>query len=86
MVTSLLIATGVLASSAFILLLIRSLAEAPARLWPCPPANSWQAWGTWLLFRVANLAALGVPLLDRGSFHFDHWSHVAIGLPLLAAG
>ncbi len=85
------IATVVLATAtlAFVLLsgvLGLSLLRRDLGIWPPQRRGSWQFHLTFGLFRLFCGATALFALLDWGSLGWEHWSRIAIGLPLMLAG
>jgi len=54
--------------------------------WPPPERESWQFHVAFGLFRVFCGATCVFALLDWGSLGWDHWSRLAVGLPVLLIG
>ncbi len=63
-----------------------SLVRAEFRFWPPPAPGAWQEHVFWALFRVYCAALLLVAPLDPGMLQWDHWTRLAVGLPVLVAG
>jgi protein-S-isoprenylcysteine O-methyltransferase Ste14 len=76
---NLLLAAGLVAAVPLLTLLLATRLLDRFRFWPTPGTGSWQSVLFWPLFRILNLATVGVAILDRTP---------ALGLPVFvrAAG
>ena len=83
-----LLVTAVGAAAALLLavLLVAALLRRDFQFWPPPVSGSWQENLFWALFRVYCGALILVAPLDPGLMGWDHWSRLAVGLPLLVVG
>lgn len=83
-----LLVTAVGAAAALLLavLLVAALLRRDFQFWPPPVSGSWQENLFWALFRVDCGALILVAPLDPGLMGWDHWSRLAVGLPLLVVG
>lgn len=51
--------------------------------WPPARARSWQDYAFWGLFRLHCAAIALTAFLDAGSLDWEHWTRLAIGIPVL---
>jgi len=66
--------------------LLLSLVARRLEIWPPARRGGWQFHLTFGLFRVFCGATVLAALLDWGAMGWDHWSRLAVGLPVLIAG
>ncbi|NMG41309.1 heavy metal resistance protein CzcN [Chelativorans sp. ZYF759] len=83
-----LLVTAIGAAAAFALaaLLVAALVRRDFQFWPPPTTGSWQENVFWALFRIYCGALILVAPLDPTLLAWDHWSRLALGLPLLVIG
>lgn len=83
-----LLVTAIGAAAALLLaaLLLAALLRHDFQFWPPPATGSWQENLFWALFRIYCAALFLVAPLDPGLLGWDHWSRLALGLPLLVVG
>lgn len=79
-------AVALAAGAALALVLALSLFRRDLGIWPPPHKGSWQFHLSFGLFRVFCGATVLHALFDWGSLGWDHWSRLAIGLPVMLAG
>lgn len=77
---------GLAAAAVLAALLVSALQRDEFAFWPPPPGPSWQETAFWGLFRVYCAALVVVAFVDHLSLDWDHWSRLAVGLPLLGLG
>jgi len=65
--TNLLLAAGLCAGTALIVMLVLTLTTARLRIWPTPGDWAWQSLTFWFLFRTLNVSALALAVVDWGS-------------------
>lgn len=70
---------GVIAAAALVPLLIRTIVDPSARIWPTPGPGSWQGCVFWPLFRSLNVLAFVTAILDR-----EQWLGTPAWLRLIA--
>ena len=71
-------AAGVLAGC-----MIRALLAERFTFWPPPRDRSWQDYTFWGLFRLHCGAVALTALLDAGTLEWDHWTRLAVGIPVM---
>lgn len=83
-----LLVTAIGAATALLLaaLLVASLVRRDFQFWPPPAAGTWQENLFWALFRIYCGALILIAPLDPDLLGWDHWSRLAVGLPLLVIG
>jgi len=81
-----LFATTILFEILLIGSLLISLRFPKHRIWPPPRKKSLQFWFTWILGILALFGIIILGILDWNSFIFNHWTHVPVGLILIAIG
>jgi protein-S-isoprenylcysteine O-methyltransferase Ste14 len=52
--------------------------------WPPPKERCWQDYVFWGLFRLHWAAIALTAVLDGGTLEWEHWSRLAVGVPMLA--
>ncbi len=60
-----------------------ALVERRFVFWPAPARDSWQFVTAFGLFRLFCGATIVFALADWGSLGWDHWSRLAVGVPLM---
>jgi len=74
------------AGAALAATLVYSLLNRELEIWPPAARGSWQFHLSFGLFRAFCGATTVFALLDWGSMGWDHWSRLAVGLPVLVVG
>lgn len=67
-------------------LLIRALDNDDFAFWPPPYEKSWQEYAFWGLFRAYCGLIVLAAFVDPVSTGWEHWSRLAVGVPLLVIG
>lgn len=83
-----LLVTAIGAATAIVLtaLLVAALLRRDFQFWPPPATGSWQENLFWALFRIYCGALILVAPLDPGVLGWEHWTRLAVGIPLLVLG
>lgn len=68
-VTALLLAVGAAAAVVLLTSLIGAAIDPRLRIWPAPPARSWQSFVFWLCFRVLNAAVIAIAIVALLAAH-----------------
>jgi protein-S-isoprenylcysteine O-methyltransferase Ste14 len=84
LMTKLLLAAGLCAGAALVVLMLLTLSRGPIRIWPTPGDGTWQSLTFWFLFRTLNVTALLVVLADWGSLGLVPVPLRGLGLALAA--
>ena len=66
--------------------LIRGLVAERFTFWPPPHDRSWHDYTFWGLFRLHCAAIAATALLDAGTLEWDHWTRLALGIPVMVGG
>lgn len=64
--------------------LVLALVVEGFAFWPPPRERCWQDYAFWGLFRLHCGAIALTAFLDSGSLDWEHWTRLAIGVPMLA--